>query len=343
MTTNTPTPLERPERPFLSVVIPCYNEEESLPHLYARLTKVLQKATDRYEIVFSNDGSRDQTLMVIRDLVSKDPHVRGVDLSRNFGHQVCLTAGLDAARGEAIVMMDADLQDPPELIPRLVAKWRLGADVVYAVRKKRHGEGAFKRATAAIFYRVLRYFTRISIPVDTGDFRLIDRRALDAVLAIRESNRFLRGLFTWVGFRQEPVYYVRQRRHAGETKYPLTKMMRFAMDGITSFSSVPLRFAMWVGLASSALAFLYGLRVIYTGLFGGGVPGWASTTVSVLFFGGVQLFTIGLLGEYIGRIFDEVKRRPLYLVREVIENKSVAAQRAESKIIPAYDAQKGTS
>ncbi len=334
-------PLQRPERPFLSVVIPCYNEEDSLPTLHERLTKVLRKATDRYEIIFANDGSRDRTLLVIKDLARRDPHVRGVDLSRNFGHQLCLTAGLDHARGEAVVMMDADLQDPPELLPRMIAKWRLGADVVYAVRKKRQGEGAFKRMTAAGFYRLLKFFTKISIPVDTGDFRLIDRRALDAVLAIRESNRFLRGLFSWVGFRQEPVYYVRQRRYAGVTKYPLSKMIRFAMDGITSFSSAPLRIAMWVGLGAAGVAFLYSLSVLYSGFWGGGVPGWASTTLSVLFLGGVQLFTIGLLGEYIGRVFDEVKRRPLYLVREVIENEAVAQQESP-KVITTYQVQKGS-
>jgi len=299
-------------------VVPCYNEEESLPVLHRRLTKVLSSVTDQYEIVLSNDGSRDGTLETIRKLAVADPHVCGVDLSRNFGHQVCLTAGLDHARGEVIVMMDADLQDPPELIPRMIERWRAGADIVYAVRRKREGESFFKKATAAVFYRILRASTKVAIPVDTGDFRLIDRCALDAVLAVRESNRFLRGLFSWVGFRQEPIYYNRKARYAGETKYPLRKMIRFAMDGVTSFSTAPLRVAVWLGLMTAGFAFLYGLRVIYQGMAGLTVPGWASTTVSVLFLGGIQLVTIGLLGEYVGRIFDEVKRRPLYLVREVI-------------------------
>ncbi len=311
-------PAPRPPRPFVSVVVPCYNEEESLPVLHRRLTKVLSSVTDQYEIVLSNDGSRDGTLETIRKLAVADPHVRGVDLSRNFGHQVCLTAGLDHARGEVIVMMDADLQDPPELIPRMIERWRAGADIVYAVRRKREGESFFKKATAAVFYRILRASTKVAIPVDTGDFRLIDRCALDAVLAVRESNRFLRGLFSWVGFRQEPIYYNRRARYAGETKYPLRKMIRFAMDGVTSFSTAPLRVAVWLGLMTAGFAFLYGLRVIYQGMAGLTVPGWASTTVSVLFLGGIQLVTIGLLGEYVGRIFDEVKRRPLYLVREVI-------------------------
>lgn len=309
-------------RPFISVVVPCYNEEESLPELYRRVAKVLDGCTDRWELVLANDGSRDKTADVMRDLVEKDPRVRAVDLARNFGHQLCLTAGLDHARGEVVLMIDADLQDPPELLPRMLERWRAGADVVYAVRKKRKGESLFKKLTAAVFYRLLLSMTKIAIPVDTGDFRLIDRKALDAVLSIRETNRFLRGLFTWIGFRQEPIYYVRQERFAGETKYPLKKMIRFAIDGMTSFSAVPLQFAMWLGLIVASGAFLYGLRVLWQGMQGHTVPGWASTTVSVLFLGGVQLFTIGLLGEYIGRIFDEVKRRPLYLVREVIEGKA---------------------
>lgn len=329
--TPAPTSLaDRTERPFVSVVVPCYNEQESLPALYERLTKVLSKATDRYEIILANDGSRDRTLEIIRQYAEADPHVRGVDLSRNFGHQVCLTAGLDHAQGEVIMMIDADLQDPPELLPKMIEKWRQGADVVYAVRRKRRGEGWFKLTTAALFYRILRYCTKIEIPIDTGDFRLIDRRALNAVLSLRESSRFLRGLFTWVGFHQVPIYYNRQGRFAGETKYPLRKMMRFAFDGITSFSSVPLQLAVWIGLASAGIAFLYGLSVIYQGVMGHTVAGWASTTVSVLFLGGIQLVTIGLLGEYISRVFDEVKRRPLYLVREVIGEEKAPARNGAS-------------
>lgn len=268
---------------------------------------------------------------MIRDLAAADPHVRGVDLARNFGHQSCLTAGLDHARGDVILMMDADLQDPPELLPKMLKRWRAGADVVYAVRKERKGESVFKKATATIFYRLLKASTSISIPLDTGDFRLIDRDALNAVLSLRESNRFLRGLFSWVGFRQEPIYYVRQERFAGETKYPLRKMVRFAIDGLTSFSAAPLQLAVWLGLITATISFLYGFNVIWKGMAGHTVPGWASTTVSVLFLGGVQLISIGLLGEYIGRIFEEVKARPLYLVREVIEqNKEVTSATADS-------------
>ena len=304
--------------PFISVVVPCFDEEESLPELHRRVMAVLPKCTTRYELILANDGSRDATLEVIRELADADPHVVGLDLSRNFGHQACLTAALHHARGDVVLMIDADLQDPPELLPRMLEKWRAGADVVYAVRKTRRGEGRFKLWTAALFYRLLRWATRIAIPVDTGDFRLIDRRALDAVLALRERNRFLRGLFSWVGFRQEPIHYTRQKRFAGQTKYPLSKMVRFALDGLTSFSTLPLQAAVWVGLGAAGFAFFYGLQVIYKGMQGHTVPGWASTTVSVLFLGGVQLVAIGVLGEYLGRIFEEVKARPVYLVREVI-------------------------
>ncbi|MBI1289691.1 glycosyltransferase [bacterium] len=321
--------LTRGPRPFVSVVVPCYNEQESLPALHERLSRVLAESTDRYEIILANDGSRDRTLEIMRSLVEQDPHVRAVDLSRNFGHQVCLTAGLDHARGEVIMMIDADLQDPPELLPQMIEKWRAGADVVFAVREKRQGESWFKLLTAAAFYRLLRWSTKIDIPLDTGDFRLIDRRALRAVLELRERNRFLRGLFTWVGFHQEPIYYTREARFAGETKYPLQKMIRFAMDGITSFSALPLHLSFWVGLTAAAIAFLYSLRVLYQGWTGGTVPGWASNTISVLFLGGVQLVMIGVLGEYISRIFDEVKGRPLYLVREVIESDESEAPRGD--------------
>lgn len=316
------TDLQQQNAPFfLSVVVPCFNEEESLGELHRRLSRVLPRITDRYEIIFSNDGSNDQTWEVISSLAESDPHVRGIDLSRNFGHQLCLTAGLDHARGDAVVMMDADLQDPPELIAKMVKKWRSGAEVVYAVRKGRDGESFFKLLTAKVFYRILRLVAGVNIPLDTGDFRLIDRRALDAVLDLRESNRFLRGMFCWIGFRQAPVYYQRKERYAGESKYPLAKMIRFAIDGITSFSSAPLKVAVWLGLLVAVISFIYGVDVFLQGMRGDTVPGWASTTVSVLFLGGVQLVTIGILGEYIGRIYSEVKKRPLYLVREVLEKK----------------------
>lgn len=302
--------------PFLSIVIPVYNEEESLDELHRRLAGVGAKIEGGWEVIFVNDGSADASIDVLRRLVAADAHVRVVNLSRNFGHQMALTAGLDHAAGDVIVMMDADLQDPPELIPKMIAKWREGFDVVYAVRRKRRGETAFKKATAAAFYRLLRTMTRIEIPVDTGDFRLISRRALDSLKQVRERSRYLRGLFAWIGYRQAPVYYVRAPRFAGETKFPMRRMVRFAIDAITSFSAVPLQFATWLGFFAASVGFLYGLRVLYEAITGGTVAGWASLMVVTLFFGGVQLLTLGILGEYVGRIFDEVKQRPLYLASE---------------------------
>ncbi|MCC5876112.1 MAG: glycosyltransferase family 2 protein [Candidatus Sumerlaeia bacterium] len=322
----------------MSFVVPCYNEEESLPALHERISKVAQNSTDTYEIIFANDGSTDATLKLIRSLCRKDPHVKGLDLSRNFGHQVCLTAALDHARGDVILMLDADLQDPPELLPEMLDKWREGADVVYAVRSQRKGESIFKLLTAKIFYRILKWSTKINIPVDTGDFRLIDAKALQAMLSLRERNRFLRGMFSWVGFHQEPVYYDRDERFAGTTKYPLRKMIHLAIDGITSFSIMPLRAAALLGLVSATIAFIYSIMVLHTGIYGGGVPGWASTTLSVLFLGGVQLVTIGILGEYIGRVFDEVKNRPLYFVREVIDQDHETNPGGESTDTASRDA-----
>lgn len=303
---------------FLSVVIPIYNEVENLPVLHERLTKVCRKLGKPYEIVLVDDGSKDGSMDLMRNLAQTDPHVRAIGLSRNFGHQICLTCGLDHAIGEVIVMMDADLQDPPELIPRMIRKYEKGFDVVYAVRAERKGETVFKRATAAGFYRFLRLCTQIDIPMDTGDFRLISRPALDSVLSLRERNRFLRGLFTWVGFRQTPIRYVRAARFRGETKYPLRKMVHFAIDGITSFSAIPLQVSTWLGFVAAIVGFLYGLKVLYVWMSGATVQGWASLAILVLFFGGVQLFTLGILGEYIGRIFEEVKQRPLYFTREKI-------------------------
>lgn len=316
------------ERPKFSAVIPVYNEEETLPVLHKRLTGVLSKLGMPYEIVLVNDGSRDRSEEIIRQLSEKDPHVVGILLARNYGHQICLTAGLDHARGDIVAMMDADLQDPPELLPRMIRKMNEGFDVVYAQRKKRAGESWFKLATAAFFYRLLRKLTNIDIPVDTGDFRIINRRALDSVLALREHNRFLRGMFSWVGFRQTGVLYNRAARHAGETKYPFHKMLKFALDGITSFSTVPLRLATQMGFVFGALAILYGLRVLWVWVMGGTVQGWASTILAVLVLSSAQLVTLGILGEYIGRIFDEVRGRPLYFVREVAsrEGESIEAR-----------------
>lgn len=308
-------------RPFISAVVPLFNEEENLRPLHQRLTKVLLKIGKPYEIVLVDDGSSDRSFEIMRELAGHDPCVRGIGLSRNFGHQTALTAGLDASRGEVVVMMDADLQDPPELLPRMLRKYEQGYDMVYAVRSTREGETWFKKLTASVFYRLLYSMTQIDIPLDTGDFRLVSRNVLDGLSQVRERNRFLRGLFSWVGYRSAGVKYKRAARERGVTKYPVRKMIRFALDGITSFSTTPLQIAMWLGFASAGFGLLYGLRVLWVWMKMQTVPGWASLSVLILFFGGVQLITLGILGEYIGRIFEEVKQRPLYLVREELGTK----------------------
>lgn len=316
--------------PQLSIVVPVYNEEENLPLLEKRVDAICRKMGMTYELVLTDDGSADTSWAVIEEMAARNPSVVGVQLSRNFGHQICLTAGLEHSRGELIVMMDADLQDPPEVIPKLIAKQREGYDIVYAVRSERKGESAFKKATAAIFYRLLRKLTSVDIPRDTGDFRLITRKALNSLLSIKERSRFLRGLFAWVGYRSVGVYYKREARYAGVTKYPLRKMVRFAKDGITSFSTVPLHAATYLGFFSAFLGFLYTLSVLKNWLEGSTVPGWASLSIIILFFGGVQLITLGILGEYVGRIFEEVKQRPLYFTRQVLRHGEQQQPEAEN-------------
>ncbi len=303
-----------------SVIIPVFNEEAILGELHRRLTAVMSSLGEAYELLFINDGSRDGSLAGMRALAGIDPQVRVLDFARNFGHQIAITAGMDHARGQAVVIIDADLQDPPEVIPELVARWRDGYQVVYAVRAKREGETFFKRATASLFYRLIRRITNVDIPVDTGDFRLMDRQVVDALGTIREKHRFVRGLVSWVGFRQIGVPYVRHERLAGETKYPLKKMLKFAFDGITSFSFLPLQMATYLGFAVSGVSFLVICWVLFQKLSGRQPlePGWASVMTAVLFLGGVQLITIGLIGEYVGRIYDEVKERPLYILKEEI-------------------------
>ena len=304
--------------PVLSVVVPVFNEEGNLPELHRRLAAVLPAVVDSWEIVFVDDGSRDRSWQLIRDLAAADPHVRGVRFSRNFGHQMAFAAGLDHARGDAVVIMDADLQDPPELIPELVARWREGHEVVYAVRTRREGETLFKKLTASVFYRLLRRITQVEIPVDTGDFRLMGRRALEAFRRLPERHRFTRGLVAWVGFSQVGVPYARAARKAGETNYPLRKMLRFAVDAITSFSHVPLQLATWLGFLTSLFAFAYIVVVVVLKFVGISWPGYTSLMAAILFLGGVQLVMIGLLGEYLGRVYDEVKGRPLYLVQDTV-------------------------
>ena len=304
--------------PELSIVVPLLNEEGNLPELYRRLDATLSGLVASHEIVLVDDGSTDTTWSMIRDLAARDPRVKGVRFSRNFGHQMAFTAGLDHAGGSAVVIMDADLQDPPELIPELVARWREGYDVVYAVRAKREGETAFKLLTAAAFYRVLERVARIRIPVDTGDFRLMSRMAVDAFRRMPERHRFTRGMVSWIGFPQIGVSYVRAARHAGETKYPLRKMLRLASDAITSFSYVPLQLASWLGSAVTALSTLTLAGLAVSRLAGAHPGGWSFGATALALLGGIQLLMVGALGEYVGRIHDQVKGRPLYLVRETV-------------------------
>jgi dolichol-phosphate mannosyltransferase len=303
----------------ISVVVPVYNEEEVVLESYKRLKRVMELLNEPYELIFVNDGSRDDTPVIVRRICEADPTVHLIDFARNFGHQTAITAGMDYASGDAVVVIDADLQDPPEVIPVMIAKWREGFDVVYGKRAERKGETLFKRFTSAAFYRVLRALTDVDIPVDTGDFRLIDRKVCDALKLIKERNRYVRGLISWLGFRQTGVEYIRDKRFAGETKYPLKKMLSFAFDAITSFSFKPLKLATYVGVTVSLGGFAYLMVVLYLKLFTDRtVTGWASMMAVSLFFNGVVLMMLGIIGEYIGRIYDEAKGRPLYVVRETM-------------------------
>jgi polyisoprenyl-phosphate glycosyltransferase len=310
-------PLDSPDggRPLrlLSVVAPVYNEEGTIEQFYGRVCAALQGI--RFELVLVDDGSTDASELEMLKLASNDPRVRVVQLSRNFGHQTALTAGLDHARGDAVVMLDADLQDPPELIPRMLDHWRGGCDVVYAVRQQREGESRFKLATARWFYALFDRLAQVELEHNSGDFRLLDRRALDALLSMRERNRFLRGMTVWVGYRQAAVPYNRDPRYAGKTKYTIPKMLRFSFDAISSFSHRPLQLATLLGFVISTLAFIAIPVVIALHFMGSYLPGFGSLTIAVLLLGGIQLIAIGLIGEYVGRIYDEVKGRPLYLVR----------------------------
>ena len=305
-------------KPELSVVLPVYNEVENLDELRSRLLAVLETCGRSFEIVLVDDGSRDGSFDRMASFAREDRRLRVVKLSRNFGHQMALTAGVDAARGRLVAVMDADLQDPPELLLEMLAKADEGFEVVYAVRKAREGEGAFKKVTAHTFYRLMRRWTNVSIPVDTGDFRLLGPKALAAFRGLRERHRFIRGLTAWVGFRQTGVSYVRPPRTRGETKYPLRKMAKFALDALTSFSYVPLQLATWLGFGVSAFSFFYIVVVLVLKFLKINVPGWTTLMVFVLLIGGVQLMLIGVLGEYVGRVYEEIKGRPLYLVDEVV-------------------------
>jgi polyisoprenyl-phosphate glycosyltransferase len=294
--------------------------------LFARLIEVMDALDGPAEAILVDDGSRDRTYQLMREAARTDPRIRLIRLSRNFGHQIALTAGVDVSAGDAVIVLDADLQDPPEVILQLARRWREGYDVVYAVRDVREGETRFKRATAAAFYRAFNRISEVKVPVDVGDFRLVDRRALDVFSRMRESNRFVRGMFSWIGLRQTGVVYRRHERFAGETKYPLRKMLRFAATGVISFSAAPLRAALNLGFLVSILSFFigfWGLIVKVTGFYN--VPGWTSILLVTTFIGGIQLVVLGVIGEYIGSIHDEVKRRPLYVVSEM-ENFAVTPE-----------------
>ncbi len=302
--------------PEISVVLPCFNEVENIPELRRRLVSVLEATGRSFEVVFVDDGSRDGSWEAMAAQAAEDPRLRAIRLSRNFGHQMALTAGVDGARGRFVAVMDADLQDPPELLAEMLAKADEGYEVVYAQRSAREGESAFKLATAHLFYRLLRRWTNVDIPVDTGDFRLMGPKAVAAFRSLRERHRFIRGMTAWVGFRQVAVSYVRPPRLHGETKFPLRRMVRFALDALTSFSHVPLQLGTWLGFGVSLFAFLYILVVLVLKVLGINERGWTTLMGWMLLLGGVQLMLIGVLGEYLGRIYDEVKRRPLYLVSE---------------------------
>lgn len=300
-----------------SIVIPIYNEQQSFPALVKRLLSVMEQLDGPAEVVLVDDGSQDASYELMAAAHHDDPRFKVLQLSRNFGHQVAITAGMDAAAGQAVIVMDADLQDPPEVILEMVARWHEGYDVVYAVRERREGETLFKRKSATLFYGLQRRLAETDQPVEVGDFRLVDRKALNAFLQMRERNRYVRGMFSWVGFRQTAVPYARASREAGESKYPLRKMLRLAIDGLVGFSTAPLRFALMLGLFMAAASVLYGLIAISVKLAGLSiVPGYTSLLVAITFLSGVQLTVLGMVGQYVARIYDEARARPLYLVRD---------------------------
>lgn len=323
---------ERSEKQkLLSIVIPCYNEEEVIAETLKRIDMICAELNDLdVELIFVDDGSRDNTRNLLKKYATEDSKIKVIGFARNFGHQIAVTAGIDAAHGDAVVLIDADLQDPPEVILQMIEKWKEGYDVVYGTRTEREGESAFKLATARGFYRLLNKLSSVQIPLDTGDFRLMDRKIVDALRAMPEHDRFIRGMISWIGFKQIALPYKRAERFAGESKYPLKKMLRFATDGILSFSSKPLQLSVILGLISATISILgifYALFLrIFTNMW---VEGWTALMIAILFMGGVQLTCIGILGEYVGRIYSEIKRRPLYIVQEYVgflQNKPILSR-----------------
>lgn len=317
-----------------SVVIPVFNEEEVIEITYNRLTEVMKSLDGDYELIFVNDGSRDRTQLIMEGLAANDRHVRLLEFSRNFGHQIAITAGMDYAQGDAIVVIDADLQDPPELIPQMIAKWKEGFEVVYGQRLKRKGETLFKKCTAAAFYRLLRFLTNINIPMDAGDFRLIDRQVAEVLKRIREKNRFVRGLVSWVGFRQTALEYIREERQAGETKYPLKKMVRLALDGILSFADWPLKVASylaWVIITASLVMIVY-IVLPSSAFYREAV--WPAFMAVLLLMNGILMAILGAIGEYISRIYDESRNRPLYILRNQAELEGYQTDKEVSNYLP---------
>lgn len=308
---------------LLSIVVPVFNEIEVLDAFYGRIKKVIDSMDSIfYEIIFIDDGSKDGSYQKLVNLANLDSNVSVIKFSRNFGHQVAVTAGIDIAQGDAVVIIDADLQDPPEVMNKFIEKWEEGYDVVYGIRKRREGEGKMKLLTASLFYRILKAIVKFDIPLDVGDFRLMSKQAVKYFREFKERDRYIRGLVSWIGFKQIGVLYVRDTRYAGETKYPYKKMIKFAIDGITSFSSIPLKLATWLGYITSFLAFLYACSVFVQKILGYTVQGWATIMVGMLFLGGIQLICLGIIGEYIGRIFNEIKQRPLYVIEEIYSSKN---------------------
>lgn len=303
-----------------SIIVPVFNEEEVVEECYKRLKSIMDSTDEEYELIFVNDGSKDSTLRIIKNICDNDSKVKIIDFSRNFGHQTAITAGMNFASGQAIVVIDADLQDPPEVILDMINKWKEGYEVVYGKRLKRKGESLFKKASAKFFYRTLNRLTEVEIPVDAGDFRLIDRKVCDALDSIKEKNRYIRGIISWLGFKTACVEFVREKRFAGKTKYPLKKMIKFATDAVISFSYKPLKVISYLGLIFSGVSFIYLLAMVILKIFNliDTVDGWTSLVAISLFFNGIVLLVLGIMGEYVGRIYEEVKGRPLYVVNEFV-------------------------
>mgnify|MGYP003337729115 FL=1 len=303
---------------MISIVIPLYNEQETIPELHRRLTDAMKNVNDSYEIIWINDNSKDDSLRVMKSFAEKDTHVKVIDFARNFGHQIAITAGIDSANGEAVILMDGDLQDPPELLPDMIAKWKTGFEVVYTMKKSRK-ENIVKRFAFHSFYTVMKRFSSIAIPMEAGNFSLLDRKVIFVLKAMPERNRYIAGMRAWAGFRQTGISFDREARFAGKPQMTIMRLINFALDGIFSFSNAPLRFATYIGFFIALFSFAGALYVLYEKLFTDkAILGWSSTIISILFTGGMILFTLGIIGEYIGRIYDEVKQRPLYIVREKI-------------------------